>query len=180
MTILGSREQYCIHSKVKKSDNKNEDCKTLLEFGDCKQYRQAHKIKTDLKSKKTHVFDIEDLVRIGKRVGGCPYFASRSLAVESKVDVVCTHALLLMVYVRTRTSTVYTHLHSLYDARLPAPRCFLRSKQLYSLHCLCPSCSVNTVPGRCTEIDNDVPTHRAQTQETVLFPHPSPYTRCQM
>lgn len=30
MTILGSREQTCIHPKVREAPNRNEECKSLL------------------------------------------------------------------------------------------------------------------------------------------------------
>lgn len=35
MDILGSRNQYCIHNKVTKSQNRNEECKKLLEERSC-------------------------------------------------------------------------------------------------------------------------------------------------
>lgn len=41
MSILGSREHLCIHPQVLKSSDKNEACRNLLRFGDCRFFRQV-------------------------------------------------------------------------------------------------------------------------------------------
>jgi hypothetical protein len=73
MSILGSREHYCIHKQVSKSKSKNEDCKALLEFGDCRLFRQSQRVQNHPTVKAggdKHVWDIEDLVKLGNEVQG--------------------------------------------------------------------------------------------------------------
>lgn len=45
MSILGSRQQYCIHPEVSTSNNKNEDCKKLLDFNECRYFRQVNRVR---------------------------------------------------------------------------------------------------------------------------------------
>ncbi|XP_055350656.1 Fanconi anemia group J protein homolog [Paramacrobiotus metropolitanus] len=103
MTILGSREQYCIHEYVSKHGNKNENCSRLLENAQKHPFQEAMDMSTDADDPldgqtcdyfgkgravshgqlqnydlKT-AFDIEDLVKSGKKHRFCPYFASREL-----------------------------------------------------------------------------------------------------
>ena len=47
MSILGSREQFCVNSKVNKgaaTKNKNEECKKLIKGGDCGYFHGVHKV----------------------------------------------------------------------------------------------------------------------------------------
>jgi hypothetical protein len=44
MSILGAREQYCIHEEVSHSSTKNDDCKKLLDFGECRHHHAVHKV----------------------------------------------------------------------------------------------------------------------------------------
>ncbi|KAL0140560.1 hypothetical protein V8B55DRAFT_1447814 [Mucor lusitanicus] len=79
-TILGSRDHLCVHPKVSKSNNKADDCTTLLDENKC-QY--AHGTKRILNHPslrvENRIWDIEDMVHLGKKVRGCPYYAARKL-----------------------------------------------------------------------------------------------------
>ncbi|XP_033112136.1 Fanconi anemia group J protein homolog [Anneissia japonica] len=100
MTILGSREHLCIHPRVSKGPNKNEGCKDLLKrkFGEsCNYYNNVHRIKSQWQLERYGLdtaWDIEDLVRVGKKAKACPYFAVRGLKDEANV-VFCPYNYLI-------------------------------------------------------------------------------------
>ena len=85
MTILGSRSHTCIEPNVSKEKNKDAACEELnKELGGCAY-------KTNVKNKlgdhtmlnqyrgRTQAWDMEDLVKVGKKVRACPFFAVREL-----------------------------------------------------------------------------------------------------
>ena len=84
MTILSSRDHTCIQESTK---NKTELCNDLLDpvkHKGCPYYNERNKkaLSTFRAAERYGlgpVWDIEDLVAIGKDVGACPYFAARSL-----------------------------------------------------------------------------------------------------
>ena len=79
MTVLASREQYCIHPKISKSSHRNEECKNALENHACGFYHNKERLITS-PTFASQVWDIEDIVQGGKRKRACPYFAARELA----------------------------------------------------------------------------------------------------
>ena len=84
MTILSSRDQTCIQEST---TNKTELCNDLLDpvkHKGCPYYNDRNKkTLSTFPAAERHglgpVWDIEDLVSIGKDEGACPYFAARSL-----------------------------------------------------------------------------------------------------
>ncbi|KAI8327937.1 hypothetical protein EDC96DRAFT_453025, partial [Choanephora cucurbitarum] len=79
-TILGSREQFCIHPKVSKSPTKNDDCTRLLDDNICSFFHKTRKLVARATNEAIEpIWDIEDLVRLGQNMRGCPYFASRKM-----------------------------------------------------------------------------------------------------
>lgn len=71
--------------------NKTEGCVDLLDKGGCSFGQKAHSIITHPTLKNTNrIWDIEDLVTIGKKVRGCPYYASRKIY-ESAEVVFCPY-----------------------------------------------------------------------------------------
>ncbi|KAI8974372.1 hypothetical protein BDB01DRAFT_844883 [Pilobolus umbonatus] len=100
MTVLGSREQLCIHPKVKKSADKAEDCKNLLDTNSCYYAHKTRKLMAHPSLHNEHkVWDIEDLVKLGNRVSGCPYYASRKLYDQAEV-VFCPYNYILDPVIR--------------------------------------------------------------------------------
>eukprot|EP00041_Stephanoeca_diplocostata_P028303 m.798483 g.798483 ORF g.798483 m.798483 type:complete len:1269 (+) comp23350_c0_seq2:179-3985(+) len=90
MCILSSREHTCIHPVVSKSSSKNEDCSRLLKdgaasggvVGGCSFTRNVKSLSLHPQLRKygsLAAWDIEDLVRLGKRSKACPFFAAREL-----------------------------------------------------------------------------------------------------
>lgn len=79
-TVLASRDHLCIHSKVKDSFKKAEDCTELLEKDKCMYAKRTQKILSHPSLKTTNrVWDIEDMISLGKVTKGCPYYAARKL-----------------------------------------------------------------------------------------------------
>ncbi|KAI7872197.1 hypothetical protein BDF14DRAFT_1873284 [Spinellus fusiger] len=88
MTVLGSRDQMCIEKRVSKSSTKNDDCKALMETSSCIPGVNSVKLvrhSSIQKDGSKEIWDIEDLVRIGKQIGACPYYAARTIAEEAEI-----------------------------------------------------------------------------------------------
>merc|ERR550534_2542338 len=104
MDILASREHTCIHPEVSRSTNKNEGCRELTDKkmmrknGGCSYFKGA-KEKFKSNSVMAHHghetgWDIEDLVRLGRRLRSCPYYATRGL-METALIVFCPYNYLI-------------------------------------------------------------------------------------
>lgn len=88
ISILGSREHYCIHPTVSRSSSKNEDCKELLEESACQFFNNVPTLKSSRELRpgpQLEVWDIEDLVQLGRKRRGCPYFTAKSLAQNAEI-----------------------------------------------------------------------------------------------
>ncbi|KJE93145.1 fanconi anemia J, variant 1 [Capsaspora owczarzaki ATCC 30864] len=102
MCVLASRDKTCIHSKVAASSQKNELCKSAIETHDCRYY---HNVKTltrhsDFRAnQRLAVWDIEDLVELGKKTRSCPYFAAREMVGEANI-VFCPYNYLVDPVIR--------------------------------------------------------------------------------
>jgi len=98
MQVLGSREQYCINTDVLKSDQpKAQACKDLVNKNACRYVHGAPRLEKHERLQEggdLRIHDIEDLVKLGKSIGGCPYFASSSLAKEASF-IFCPYSYLL-------------------------------------------------------------------------------------
>jgi len=102
ITILASREHYCINPDVADSrkGDKNELCKTLVSRSACRFFHGARRV-----SSEEGIWDIEDLVSTGRKRTGCPYFASRDMLEEAEF-VLVTYNHLLDPGVRKSSSIV--------------------------------------------------------------------------
>ncbi|KAI9023639.1 helicase C-terminal domain-containing protein [Phycomyces nitens] len=88
MTVLGSREQMCIHKKVSRSKTKTEDCGALLDTRSCIPGLQAGKLlgNPSIQSGASmEIWDVEDIVKLGARTSACPYYATRKMAETAEV-----------------------------------------------------------------------------------------------
>ena len=131
MTVLGSREHYCVNQKArtaaKKGGNLGEECKSLLESagrrgreraeeraeddatdvengapnrsGGCGYSHGALKLAGKASKPGAEPVDIEDLVTLGQKTRGCPYFAAKH-AHETAELVFCPYNYLLDPSVR--------------------------------------------------------------------------------
>ncbi|XP_038970983.1 Fanconi anemia group J protein homolog [Phoenix dactylifera] len=105
MGILASRKHYCINKNVCTKSNVDEECKLLLKDPEnlgCVEFKNANKLKAhpSLQQGGCHeVHDIEDLVKVGRTVKGCPYFAAQILAEEGHI-VFCPYSYIINPIVR--------------------------------------------------------------------------------
>ncbi|XP_071790208.1 Fanconi anemia group J protein homolog [Asterias amurensis] len=106
MSILGSREHTCVHPVVSAGPHKNEGCKDLLDGrtgGSCQFHNGVHKIKHQWQLRErglNEVWDIEDLVTLGKKIKACPYYATRSLKDDADI-VFCPYNYLVDPIIRS-------------------------------------------------------------------------------
>ncbi|KAM0877027.1 hypothetical protein ACQ4PT_035806 [Festuca glaucescens] len=104
MAILASRKHYCVNQNVCMSDQIDENCKKLLDdkVQGCPEFKNAQKLSRHPSLQiggSYEVHDIEDLLRVGKQVKGCPYFAAQTLA-EAAQLVFCPYNYLISPIVR--------------------------------------------------------------------------------
>ena len=97
---LGSRKNLCINSQVSKLGNQtaiNERC-TELQQSKASEARRCNYLPTKDNEPLVHQFrdhalarirDIEDLGSLGKKIGICPYYASRAVIEPSEVWTSC-------------------------------------------------------------------------------------------
>ncbi|WJX74795.1 DNA helicase [Trifolium repens] len=93
MTVLGSREQLCIHDKVKllRGKTQTNTCRFACRRKAKSKLRCDHfnKVFNYLKHNPTigeEPVDIEDLVNIGRTSGSCPYYLSKEIHIA--VDII--------------------------------------------------------------------------------------------
>ncbi|KAL1928650.1 hypothetical protein VTP01DRAFT_2436 [Rhizomucor pusillus] len=121
MSVLGSRDQYCLHPKVSKSSDKTEEwyikwtptiiqitlkidlgvSLALMDSNRCTFGSKTGKLVGSMITRKdaAQIWDIEDLRRTGKQMQGCPYFAAKTLA-EAADIIFCPYNYLLDPLVR--------------------------------------------------------------------------------
>eukprot|EP01083_Nonionella_stella_P297228 1009508_1 len=97
MAVLASRNHLCIRNDIPPRENVNEFCKSLMYSEGCIPFFGAKKVEGHSSFQaggSREVFDIEDLVKVGKDVHGCSYFGSRAMA-ETADIVFCPYNYLL-------------------------------------------------------------------------------------
>eukprot|EP01119_Soliformovum_irregulare_P011667 TRINITY_DN2946_c3_g1_i1.p1 TRINITY_DN2946_c3_g1~~TRINITY_DN2946_c3_g1_i1.p1 ORF type:complete len:793 (-),score=221.10 TRINITY_DN2946_c3_g1_i1:92-2470(-) len=99
MVVLGSREHTCIEPNVSRAANKNLECKNLMDTECGCSYRDRSKYivnNQQLAPGGSHeVFDIEDLVGIGRTLSACPYYGATGIRKKKAVLVFCPYNYLL-------------------------------------------------------------------------------------
>ncbi|UJR25139.1 hypothetical protein I4U23_006498 [Adineta vaga] len=87
ITVLGSRDQLCIHPEVKALENTSDKisvCREKVRRKTCLFHRNFEMAKPEVV--KLPPMDIEDLVKEGIQKKFCPYFAAREL--KEKADII--------------------------------------------------------------------------------------------
>lgn len=79
--VIGSRDQLCIHPDLEKESNANKIqlCKLKVNTRTCHFHNRLEGQKDSPEFREAAVMDIEDIVRIGKKLKCCPYYASKEL-----------------------------------------------------------------------------------------------------
>jgi Fanconi anemia group J protein len=107
MCVLASRDHLCVHPQVSKSSGKTEECMRLLGEtahggAGCPYYKNMRSLLFH-PSLKPHgqltVWDIEDIVKLGKKTKGCAYFAAREM-MEAADIVFCPYNYLIEPAIR--------------------------------------------------------------------------------
>ncbi|KAK9819452.1 hypothetical protein WJX74_007251 [Apatococcus lobatus] len=112
MTILASRERFCLHPDIAVAPNKTEACEqatiigrmscSYLEHAEAIIYPQApHHLAAYKPGGRVETFQIEELVKEGARGHVCPYHASRDVLTEGAALIFVTYAQLLDPPVRS-------------------------------------------------------------------------------
>ncbi|XP_069987166.1 Fanconi anemia group J protein homolog isoform X2 [Penaeus vannamei] len=135
--VLSSREHTCIHPTVSRSRNKNEGCRELLDPQRGEGCRFNHGVARIKRHEQLAQFgldaawDIEDLVRLGKKIKACPYFAARSL-VDTAEIVFCPYNYLVDPLIReamsinlTEQVIILDEAHNIEDSAREAASCTL-------------------------------------------------------
>ncbi|XP_062501270.1 regulator of telomere elongation helicase 1-like [Corticium candelabrum] len=98
VSILGSRDQLCIHSQVMKASSNTEkiyQCRMKMQSRTCQFYNNMeNRGRAMIKQLSEHVLDIEDLVLEGSRNCVCPYFLAREMNSEADVIFMPYHYIL--------------------------------------------------------------------------------------
>lgn len=87
-TVLGSRDQMCIHPEVSKETNnmnKVNLCQLKVKSRTCHFYNNVESKKEDRAIKGDDILDIEDLVTVGKKLKCCPYYLSKELKQDADI-----------------------------------------------------------------------------------------------
>lgn len=87
-SILGSRDQMCIHPEVSKETNnvnKVHMCQLKVKTRTCHFYNNVESKKDDKAIKGDEILDIEDLVTVGKKLKCCPYYISKELKQDADI-----------------------------------------------------------------------------------------------
>jgi regulator of telomere elongation helicase 1 len=86
VTVLGSREQLCIHDGLKnlRGNRLNHACSQKCAANSCKHKNNLQSYAGPKgKKKDIPIHDIEDLVKMGKQNSICPYFYTRDFAADA-------------------------------------------------------------------------------------------------
>ncbi|KAB7494881.1 Regulator of telomere elongation helicase 1-like protein [Armadillidium nasatum] len=87
MSVLGSRDQLCIHPEVSKETNNNNKvqmCQVRVKGRNCYFYNQVETKRVD-PDVINSVLDIEDLVKLGKKRTFCPYYMAREIRQDADI-----------------------------------------------------------------------------------------------
>uniref|UniRef100_A0A182MAW6 Regulator of telomere elongation helicase 1 homolog n=1 Tax=Anopheles culicifacies TaxID=139723 RepID=A0A182MAW6_9DIPT len=86
--VLGSRDQLCIHGEISKQDNnaiKTTLCREAVKSRRCSFYNRVEWVKDRPAVTSVPVLDIEDLVKVGRKMKACPYYLSKELIEQADI-----------------------------------------------------------------------------------------------
>ncbi|KAG2182432.1 hypothetical protein INT43_007362 [Umbelopsis isabellina] len=142
MTILGSRDQLCIHPKVSKAANKQEECSILMDDGRCSYGNNVRRIvaHSSIQRGGSHfIWDIEDLAKIGRRTHGCPYYAAKTQLEVAEI-IFCPYNYLIEPLIREAfeinlkdSVVILDEAHNIEDTAREASSFEIHEKELMSI-----------------------------------------------
>lgn len=87
--VLASREHYCINRDALATVDVKQACHRINMTGGCKFKKNVHEVYKSVslcdKSSGNSIVDIEDLVELGRKVNGCPFYAAKEIAKKAEV-----------------------------------------------------------------------------------------------
>uniref|UniRef100_A0A1A9WGJ1 Regulator of telomere elongation helicase 1 homolog n=1 Tax=Glossina brevipalpis TaxID=37001 RepID=A0A1A9WGJ1_9MUSC len=86
--VLGSRDQLCVHPEVMREQgnlNKVQMCRVKVDTHTCSFYSRVESRKDDPSFRGPSIMDIEDLVKVGKKLKMCPYYAVKELVADADI-----------------------------------------------------------------------------------------------
>ncbi|CAH8357116.1 unnamed protein product [Eruca vesicaria subsp. sativa] len=104
MAVLGARKRSCTNCHVQGKANLDEKCRSLIKDKrkiKCPQFLRKGAIVAHPSLKNNEVHDIEDLVKIGYSVGGCPYFAAWDMFEVAQI-VFCPYSYIVDQLIREK------------------------------------------------------------------------------
>ncbi|KAG0710780.1 Regulator of telomere elongation helicase 1 [Chionoecetes opilio] len=87
VSVIGSRDQLCVHPEVSKETNNNSKvhmCQVKVKAKTCHYYNQVEAKREDPELR-LGILDIEDLVKLGKKKPFCPYYMTRELRKDGDI-----------------------------------------------------------------------------------------------
>jgi regulator of telomere elongation helicase 1 len=139
MTVMGSREQLCVHEKISKlkSSVLNHACNSLNSKRGC-MYRNNldNYLESGASMDNTSMMDIEEMVKLGHHRKICPYFHSREFSTSSDLVLVPYNYLLDSTIRRTlkldwdRCIVIFDEAHNLERVASDAASFSLSSTEL--------------------------------------------------
>lgn len=88
-SIIGSRDQMCIHPNVSQETNQSNKihmCRALVKARSCYLQNRVERMTAAPELNESPVVDIEDLVKLGQKHKFCPYYMSREL--QKHADII--------------------------------------------------------------------------------------------
>lgn len=99
MCVLGSKANLCVNKKVNKDLAQVDDkCRALMDAGSCSFANKRRKT-NDLRRTAPPVWDMEDIVALGKRHRECAYLHTRDVLLEANI-VLCPYIYILNPSIR--------------------------------------------------------------------------------
>ncbi|XP_019099113.1 PREDICTED: Fanconi anemia group J protein homolog [Camelina sativa] len=145
MAVLASRKHYCTNRNVHGKDNVDDECRLLLKDKaniQCSEFKNVNKITSHPSLQPrghNEVHDIEDLVKVGKNVRGCPYYASWSMAENAQL-VFCPYSYIVNPVIRAGVEVdlkgaiiIFDEAHNMEDIAREAGSINLEEETLFKL-----------------------------------------------
>jgi len=82
MTVLASKQQYCVNTHVRSKPSLEEACEEVLRDGHCQYFKGTQALASN---RSWPIHDIEDLAKLGRRRKGCPYYLSRKWSADAEL-----------------------------------------------------------------------------------------------
>lgn len=87
-TIMGSRDQLCIHPEVSQeanNSNKIIKCQAMVKTRSCYLQNRVERMLLERAIQELNIVDVEDIVKLGQKHKFCPYYMTRELKKQADI-----------------------------------------------------------------------------------------------